>query len=239
MTKDIKVDNNIFNGTFISDSKKHTSPDTLGSGPVPTTSQEGRGESSLSRSIQAGQGLHSSHFVDQIAEAVIRKIDSEKIKTNPRWWNYERSEPTVVTVDASDTTPPPHFSTPIVETDMNDSFDEQALLKKIPKPFKQNASRLLKEFDQRPNELTWDSNGHIYIDEKAIPNASIFVLFPRLFSRRATKKIDGMPDFLQKLDSMGLNHLIRADSKTSAMSETKEKNANSLTKSENWWYLGE
>ena len=175
--------------------------------------------------------------MDQITEAVIRKIDSRNI--NPRWRNYERIEPTVVTVDASNTTPPPHFSTPIVETDMNDSFDEQALLKKVPKPFKKNATLLLKEFDQRPNELTWDSNGNIYIDEKSLPNASIFVLFPRLFSKRETKKIEGMADFVEKLTSMGLNHLIRIDSSRSVKSETKVKSSNSLSEDQNWWYLGE
>ena len=108
-------------------------------------------------SLQQGAGLQSN-LVDQIAEAVIRKIDCQKSQSHPRWRYYERSEPTVATVESSDTVPPVHFSTPIVETDMNDSFDEEALLKKVPKPFKKNAALLLKTFDQRPNELTWDAN---------------------------------------------------------------------------------
>ena len=187
---------------------------------------------------QEGGGLNSANFVDQIAEAVIRKIDSQTGGINPRWRYYERSEPTIATVAPSNTEPPPHFTTPIVETDMNDSFDEVNLLKKVPKPFKKNASLLLKEFDQRPNELTWDSNGHIYIEEKVIPNANIFVLFPRLFNKRATKQTPGMADFLDKLSSMGLNHLVRSDlHRTTA--KTPKKETTSKTSSQNWWYIGE
>lgn len=117
---------------------------------------------------------------------------------------------------------------------MNDQFDEQALLKKVPKPFKKNAALLLKEFDQRPNEITWDSAGHIYIDEKVLPTANIFELFPRLFSKRLSKKSEGMPDFLEKISAMGLQHLIRAESKLK--SEAPKVNS---TVSQNWWYIGE
>ena len=178
--------------------------------------------------------------MDQIAEAVIRKIDSQNGGINPRWRNYERSEPTIVTVATSNTETPSHFTTPIVETDMNDSFDEVNLLKKIPKPFKKNAALLLKEFDKRPNELTWDSNGHIYIEEKVIPNANIFVLFPRLFSKRATKQTPGMADFLDKVAAMGLNHLVRSDlHKTKDKVPKIENTSKSSKASANWWYIGE
>ena len=92
----------------------------------------------------------------------------------------------------------------------------------------------MKEFDQRPNEITWDSAGHIYIDEKVLPTANIFELFPRLFSKRLSKKSEGMPDFLEKISAMGLQHLIRAESKLK--SEAPKVNS---TVSQNWWYIGE
>ena len=187
--------------------------------------------------MQDGKGLQAPNLVDQIADAVIKKIDAHKLQTNPRWRYYERSPPTVVSVESSDTQPPVHFSTTVTETDMNDVFDEQSLLKKVPKPFKKNASLLLKEFDQRPNELTWDSAGHIYIDEKVLPNANIFDLFTRLFSKRVSKKGEGMQDFLEKIAAMGLQHLIRAEIKL-------KSNVSTIidptpTSSEKWWYIGE
>ena len=201
-------------------------------------SQKGRGD------CQEGGGstfLQNSTLVEQLTEAVLKRIDSKAVPlVNPRWPNYERAEPTVVTVEASNTNPPIHFSTPITETDMNDTFDEQALLKKVPKPFKEKAKTLLKTFDERPNELTWDASGHIYIDEKVIPNCNIFELFPSLFRKKIAKNQDGMLDFLGKISSMGLTHLIRADI-SSFPKETKPTvPATSLTSTTpNWWYIGE
>ena len=168
--------------------------------------------------------MRQLYFDGLLNSQSLAKIDSQKLQTNPRWRYYERSPPTVVSVESSDTQAPVHFTTAIIGTDMNDQFDEQALLKKVPKPFKKNAALLLKEFDQRPNEITWDSAGHIYIVE----------LFPRLFSKRLSKKSEGMPDFLEKISAMGLQHLIRAESKLK--SEAPKVNS---TVSQNWWYIGE
>ena len=140
-----------------------------------------------------------------------------------------------------DTTPPVTFANPIFETDMNDSFDEEALLKKIPKPFRQNAISLLKTFDERPNEITWDSSGHIYLDEKVLPNATIFILLPALFRKKLNTKLSGMPDFISKLNSMGLSHLIRSGKNSPIKSPQvlDSKASSSSTSSTNWWFIGE
>ena len=107
------------------------------------------------------------------------------------------------------------FNAPIFENDLNDSYDEHALLKKVPKRFKKNAAKLLKTFDEQPNEITWDSSGNIYIDEQVIPNADIFDIFPALFKKKPSKHAKGLPDLIQKLQSMGLSHLIMCETKHS------------------------
>ena len=174
-----------------------------------------------------------------------KKIDSEKAQPITHFWqNYERAEPTTVSLESPNTAPPNHFSVNVFETDMNDSFDEAALLRKVPKLFFKKAQRLLQAFDQRPNELTWDASGNIYIDEKVIPNANIRMLFPLLFSKKQTKtKIPvGMADFVQKLLSMDLGSLISKacvdNYKLYNVTKTDSSKPTSETKT-NWWYLGE
>ena len=54
-------------------------------------------------------------------------------------------------VEVAKTTPPIHYSNIIRQNDLNDVYDENALLKKVPKPFKKKALLLLKIFDERPD----------------------------------------------------------------------------------------
>ena len=139
------------------------------------------------------------------------------------------------------TTPPVHFGVVLKETDLSDRFDEDALLRKIPKSHHKNAALLLKAFDERPNELTWDSSGNIYIDEKVIPNASIFDLFPLLFKKKASKKHNGLLDFLAKIKSMNLISLIQLQvpSKLPSLPSTDLISPTPSSSSQNWWFLGE
>ena len=131
------------------------------------------------------------------------------------------------------------------ETDLNDTFDEDTLLKTVPKRFKEKAIELLKKFDERPNELTWDASGNIYINEQVIPNSNIFRFFPFLFKRKTPKSLTGFLDFTNQIDAMGLSHLLSPYSKTST---TKQTTTSQLAKNEtvgtdsltnNWWYIGE
>jgi len=133
------------------------------------------------------------------------------------------------------TTPPVHFGVVLKETDLSDRFDEDALLRKIPKSHHKNAALLLKAFDERPNELTWDSTGNIYIDEKVIPEANIFELFPQLFKKKIGKRAHGMADFVAKINSMKLGSLIRLK-----LNLPSPKQSISVENdSQNWWFLGE
>jgi len=199
----------------------------------------------VDRSKQEGTGasiLSNSKFVEELAEVVSKKLRQSEPKQNlpitAFWRNYERSTPTVVSEIPQDTTPPLNFGVEVKETVLNDTYDEQALLKKIPKIFHKKATVLLKAFDERPNELTWDSTGNIYIDEKVIPNANIFILFPLLFKKTASKKHIGLDDFVAKLHAMKLSSLIKLKLKLPA----EMKHLNTITpnsSNQNWWFLGE
>ena len=239
---------------FFSGSTSKQLRDTTGGSDLGSSSVNSQPESGTStvaqQKIQEGGGLtsllHNTTLVNQLTEAVLKNIHAKSASVTPRWQNYERVEPTVIVETLTETTPPLPFSTPIFDTDLNDSFDEQKLLKTVPKSFKKNASELLKQFDARPNEITWDSAGHIYIDEVSIPNANIFVLFPQLFKKRNSKKnLEGFDDFLKQINSMGLTHLIRDGKKHPSQFQKNQSQPQTnevLTPAENsanWWFLGE
>lgn len=164
---------------------------------------------------------------------------------------YERSVPLSVSeVVPESSVPPVPYNNVMLKNDLNDSFDRKAVLKKVPKSWKSNALRLLEIFDERPSELTWDSSGHIYIDEQAIPNSNFFVLFPYLFRKVKPTKLTGFSDFKSKVEEMGLKHLIlpykghEKESKNNELNEKKSKNvelqnSNFQSTSSNWWYIGD
>ena len=116
------------------------------------------------------------------------------------------------------------------------SLLENILLKFVPRNYKEKAKTLLQIFDDRPNELTWDNSGVIWIDQVAIPNSNIYSLFPYLFRRKIPKDVlaKGFQDFVQKLNQMNLGHLLNCKK----ISENPIiPNASSNRKPTKWWYL--
>jgi hypothetical protein len=109
--------------------------------------------------------------------------------------------------------------------------DEQRLLKLIPARHRKQASTLLNQFNKRGNELTWNSDGVILIDQTSIPNSDIYLLFPYLFKMKHPKNLTGFEDFQKKIYEMGLDHLI--------VKRYKPVKENKKTSNEplNWWYL--
>ena len=178
----------------------------------------------------------------KIADLVAKRISQPTPRfrpSDPNWRSYETSEPTLTSeVQQDNIAPPIRFSNPIYQNDLNDTFDESALLKKVPKPFKKKAQILLQIFDERPNELTWDSSGHVYVNEQSIPNANIFQLFPYLFRKRIPKSVTGLPDFVAKLKSMGLSHLINCNVELKCKKVHTHQPEPKTNCSSDWWYLG-
>lgn len=155
------------------------------------------------------------------------------------WQYYESSQPTESTPPISSTNPPAnHFDNQIVQNDMNDKFDQDKLLKLVPKQSKQKAVALLKAIDNQSNQLTWDSSGVIYCNQESIPNSNIYVWFPFLFKKRIPKFLEGFNDFLTQLELMGLTHLTSHQSHKGHGLKSEVKNLKLTEKTQNWWYLG-
>ena len=100
----------------------------------------------------------------------------------------------------------------------------------------------MKKFDQRGNELTWNSDGIIFVDQTSIPNSDIYILFPYLFKKKHPKNLCGFQDFVQKISEMGLDHLIVESfspvRKKEFSSERASSSEQSSKQSSNYWYIG-
>jgi len=92
-------------------------------------------------STQEGYGL------DEDAIAKIASLVTDHIRKEEAKAGHEVTLPAV------------KFDSQILHNDLNDSQDQKRLLKKVPKKFHASAENLLKAFEDRPNEITWDSSG--------------------------------------------------------------------------------
>lgn len=127
--------------------------------------------------------------------------------------------------------------------------DEKRLLNFVPQKYRKNANELLKQFNLRGNELTYDSLGVIFIDGVSIPNSDIFVLFPYLFKAKRPKTLVGFDDFLKKIDDMGLIDLVfkkqvnfyvqnsKERKKKEISLKIKDNHKNDDKGDVNWWFL--
>ena len=220
---------------------------------VATTSQAGG--SSHENEVQS-QGLGSTeqlggssssfnadHFVDRIAAIVTEKVTKnlQFRAAQPFTKNYETSEPTITSqVVTNNGDLPPHFGSTIKHNDLADKFDENHLLRLIPKRYKSQAHTLLKVCDERAAEFTFNVNGVIFIDGTSLPGTNIFELFPALFKRtRSRSKLVGFHEVIQKLADMGLSHLIIRSDEQPKVKKEKQKLVTDIPTSSmtNWWYL--
>ena len=110
----------------------------------------------------------------------------------------------------------------------------------MPRRFKNNAIELLNYFDKNGEKITFNSAGTIFIDQVSLPNSNIFEIFPILFRKNSSrKKVPGLYDFIERLEQLGLAHLISIGKKKTPESKKEQFEEKGLSKeSSNYWYLG-
>ena len=116
----------------------------------------------------------------------------------------------------------------------------EAYLKVIPKRYKLKAETLLKVFDERAAEFTFNTSGIVFIDGTSLPGTNIFHLLPALFKQSKVRaKIVGFHEVVQKLTDMGLAHLIIRPPTEAQVKVKREKHslASPSSSKTNWWYL--
>ena len=180
------------------------------------------------------------HIADLVAE-----------KLAPTYQNFNLGPAAPIVSANPDTKPEGSFEIKNTKNDLNSSFDEQELLKCIPPYSRRLAQVLLEQINLRANELTWMPDGTILIDEVSIPKSNIFILFPLLFkASKSSSKPPGYVELIEKINQMGLDHLIKTK-----LSKAQKRSNNELlagnaqgsnnsdeqstsSKKEKWWYLG-
>ncbi len=183
------------------------------------------------------------------------------------WSNFDLTRPSTSVIGSVNTTPPLPYGNLEKKNDENDEFgncicnklitcyiyyenltfiinfhnqyvsDEMKLLKTIPPRYRRQAATLIRQFENRGNELTWNSDGVIFIDQTSIPESDIFLLFPYLFKHKFPKTLLGFEDFLQKIEEMGLSHLILQKKFTKRSKYLKSESKMEKKDSTNWWFL--
>lgn len=140
---------------------------------------------------------------------------------------------------AKNETPIP-YPNPILNDDLNDNFDETQLLALVSKSAKVKAKALLEQFDERGNELTWNSSGTVFIDQVALPQTNFFVIFPLLFKRTKSINVNGFKDVVLKINEMGLSHYISTKKVKTSINEQKPLSQNNDPEQNiPWWYIGD
>ena len=205
---------------------------------------------------QSGSGFGlDSISLNQIASIVAEKLKPSStqlpdfrplVSTFPI---FDRPEPPVAAGQDDSLQPPENYDHTFIKTDLNDKADEKKVLHCVPKKFWHNAIRLLRAFDEKSEQLTYDCSGTIYVDQVAIPGSNIFLFMPLLFKKKHPN-LPGFSDFVAKITDMGLDHFmtyhlkqVKLVSKTSPINDstasaTSHASEDSKTSNDNWWYIG-
>ena len=202
---------------------------------------------------QSGSGIGLNNIaIDEIASIVAEKLKPSTTQLPdyrslvPTFPIFDRPEPTVATGQDDSNHPPVNYDHTIVKTDLNDKLDEKKVLHCVAKKYWPNAIRLLRAFDEKSEQLTYDCSGTIYVDQVAIPGSNIFLFMPLLFKRKHPH-LPGFADFVAKITDMGLDHLITYRTKEiklvtkSSTASTGTSNSHVSADSannDNWWYIG-
>lgn len=153
--------------------------------------------------------------------------------TNPNWAYYETIQPTVTSqVESENTSQPKPFDLQLRQNDLNDSFDQKRLLKLVPKPHKKNALKLLEIWELRPNDISYNCQGTLFINNESVPGTNIFKIFPAIFAGKKSSHVAGLDEVIQKLKEMNLEEYI--PSNTTAHLKVGRGLLKSTTK---WYFL--
>ena len=199
---------------------------------------------------QSGSGLGGLDNIslDQIASIVAEKLKPSSsqlpdfrpvLSTFPI---FDRPELTVAASQDDSIQPPVNYDHTFVKTDLNDKADEKKVLHSVPKKSWPNAIRLLRAFDEKSEQLTYDCSGTIYIDQVAIPGSNIFLFMPLLFKKKP-QNLPGFGDFVAKITDMGLDHFITYRTKqvklvTKPSTDSISSSSSGAGSTANWWYIG-
>ena len=119
------------------------------------------------------------------------------------------------------------------------------LLSKVPPGFHSKAKLLIEAFDKNPQQLTWNDEGELIINNESVPNANIYHLLPAIYKTALAKNkktLPGFIEFVNQIGAMGLAKLISPKLMRGFRRKIPIENENELyndiIKNDKWYYLG-
>lgn len=141
------------------------------------------------------------------------------------------------------TAPDPAGTVVQSKSEPHDVFDSNLLLDLVPSGFHARAKELLEKINQNPMEISFSTDGTVYIDSKSIPNTDIKIIFPALFIRKNKKSITGLKETATKLASLGFGHLffkgiLKTLKRPNNYKFSDHETSHNYKKHKHWWFIG-
>jgi len=142
---------------------------------------------------------------------------------------------------------PPIVATDVVQKDDgNSTAAEDNLLKTVPQRFREKTKELINICNKSPQQLTWNSDGQIFINQQSVPLANIFTLLPAIFKPTSVnRKLPGFDELVTQIATMGFAHLMNPcltrglrRKLTQKIENENELYADILELDKKWYYLG-
>lgn len=129
------------------------------------------------------------------------------------------------------------------KSDLSNHFEDESLLKLIPNKFKERAKSLLIQLQKHPSDITWTSNGTIFLGQNSLPNSNIFDLFPKLFKPLPhPEKTIYLLEIATTIATLGLGKYINQKLISGLTRKVPLKNSEQLktkiNSTKHWYYLG-
>jgi hypothetical protein len=201
--------------------------------------------------IQSGSGGVSRKFLVDLTELVAKQLEKKfKFPENVQQGNGSNDLITEIPEEISPGTEEPldsdslPVSSTVHKSVLHDSFDDEKLLKDVPKPFQHKAQKLLEQLKKHPGEITWQSNGTIFLNQSSLFDSNIFILFPKLFKKVPhPENIPHLLELATTIASLGFGSLIHRSlisglTRRNVISNEAELRER-IKRSKIWYFLGE
>ncbi|MDP2788491.1 MAG: hypothetical protein Q8O46_00355, partial [bacterium] len=227
-------------------------PPSVSTSTAPTaSSSHSAAENIESAKIQEGKGIASSPFSDDVlkhlSELVTKQIVSQfnllprsavgqsgsgQDDLLPEFPEQVAQEQAVEIVPSI-----------VKKSQLSDSFDDEKLLGLVAKGSETKAKLLLKQLQKHPNDISWTSNGVIFMDQNSLPDSNIYDIFPKLFKKMShPERIFYLFDVVTKISTLGYAHLINKSLTAGLRRQFPIQNQDGILKnmssSKHWFYLG-
>lgn len=125
----------------------------------------------------------------------------------------------------------------------NEVYQDQELIDILPEKDKTRGKQLLTALTPFSSNITWSSDGTVFINKLGLPNSNMFELFPKLFKNiNNVRAIPNLSELVTAIANLGFGHLINRKLTKGLNRRYKILNQDSLLEDvhsiKRWWFIG-